>query len=94
MEKLILKRITLMIMTIFIFIFLVGSISIVILKNKSMDKDITGMISEIENTYKENEINIELTKEFFEDDYFNRAYAVDYILNNNPEENLNNESLK
>lgn len=63
MEKLILKRITLMIMTIFIFIFLVGSISIVILKNKSMDKDITGMISEIENTYKENEINIELTKD-------------------------------
>lgn len=94
MEKLILKRITLMIMAIFIFIFLVGSTSIVIFKNKSMDKDITGMISEIENTYKENKINIELTKEFFEDDYFNRAYAVDYIIHNNPEENLNNESLK
>lgn len=94
MEKLILKRITLMIMSIFIFTFLVGSISIVVFKNKSMDKDITGMISEIENTYKENKINIELTEEFFQDDYFNRAYAVDYIIYNNPEENLNNESLK
>lgn len=94
LEKLILKRITLMIMTIFIFIFLFGSISIIIFKNKSMNKDLTSVLYEIENTYKENKINIELTEEFFEDDYFNRAYAVDYIINNNPEENLNNESLK
>ena len=94
MEKLILKRITLMIMTIFICIFLLGSISIVIFKNRSMSKHLTDVISEIENTYEENKVNIELTKQFFKDDYFNRAYAVDYIINNNPDKNLNNESLK
>lgn len=94
MEKLILRRIKLMIMVIFIFFFFAGTISIFIVKNKAIDKDLMDMISQIQNTYKENKLNIELTKEFFKDDYFNRAYAVDYILNNNPEENLNNESLK
>ena len=94
MEKLILRRIKLMIMVIFIFFFFAGTISIFIVKNKVIDKDLMDMISQIQNTYKENKLNIELTKEFFKDDYFNRAYAVDYILNNNPEENLNNESLK
>ena len=94
MEKLILKKIISIITGIFIFVFLASSISIVIIKNKSVDKDITEEISQIENFYKENLLNIELTKEFFKDDYLNRAYAIDYILTNNPEENLNNESLK
>lgn len=94
MEKLVLKRITLILISIFIFIFLASSLNIFIIKNKSVKKDLTEMISQIENSYKENALNIEATKELFKDDYLNRAYAIDYILNNNKEENLNNEALK
>ena len=94
MEKLVFRRITLILISIFIFIFLARSLNIFIIKNKSVEKDLTEMISQIENSYKENASNIELTKEFFKDDYLNRAYAIDYILNNNKELNLNNEALK
>lgn len=94
MEKLILKKITLIVTSIFIFIFLASSISIVIIKNQSTQKELTEMIDEVERSYEENSINIESTKEFFQDDYLNRAYAVDYILSNNPTENLNINSLK
>ena len=94
MEKLILKKIKLIIMSISIIIFLISSMSIIILKNRSIKKELISMISEIERTYKENSYNMESSEEFFEDDYLNRAYAIDYILSNNPDENLSNDSLK
>ena len=94
LEKLILKKITLIISVIFIFVFIASSASIIYFKNRSVEKDITEMISQVENTYKTNLSSIESTEEFFKDDYLNRAYAVDYILNNNPQKSLNNKSLK
>lgn len=94
MEKLILKKIKIIVMSISVIIFLMSSISIVILKNKSAKKELDSMISEIERTYEENSLNMKSTEDFFEDDYLNRAYAIDYILSNNPDKSLNNDSLK
>ena len=93
MEKIILKKVTLMFISIFIFIFAITSISIVLVKNNAVKKELTETIEQVENSYKQSKSNIEVSKNFFENDYLNRAYAIDYILNNYLDENLNKESL-
>ena len=94
MEKIILKKIILIFTAIFICIFLACVTGIFFIKNKSAINDLSQMISQIEDTYNQSEIKLKTTEDFFKDDYLNRAYAIDYILSNNPEENLNNEALE
>lgn len=52
------------------------------------------MISQIEDSYNESKTNFKITEDLFKEDYLNRAYAIDYMLSNNPEKNLNVEALE
>ena len=94
MERIILKKIILIFSAIFISIFLTGVTGIFFIKNKLVKNDLSQMLSEIEDAYNQSEIKLKTTEDLFKDDYLNRAYAIDYILSNNPKENLNRESLE
>ena len=94
MERIILKKIILIFSAIFISIFLTGVTGIFFIKNKLVTNDLSQMLSEIEDAYNQSEIKLKTTEDLFKDDYLNRAYAIDYILSNNPKENLNRESLE
>ena len=52
------------------------------------------MISQVEDTYDQSEEKLKSNEEVFKSYYLNRVYAIDYILSNNPKENLNIESLE
>lgn len=52
------------------------------------------MISQVEGTYDQSEEKLKSNEEVFKSYYLNRVYAIDYILSNNPKENLNIESLE
>ena len=93
MEKIILRRIISIFTGIFIAIFLVSATVMFSIKSNFSKGEISQMISQVENSYNQIETKLETSEELFKNDYLNRAYAIDYILNNN-KENLNIESLE
>ena len=93
MEKIILRKIILIFTVIFIATFLVSITFMFSIKSNLTKADLSQMISQVENSYNQSEIKLETSEELFKNDYLNRAYAIDYILSNNPKENLNIESL-
>lgn len=93
MEKIILKKIVLIALSIFSIGFLISASSFIYIKNKSTEKDLTEMISQIEIASNEINTDVENSINLFKEDYLNRAYAIDYILSN-IDEALNKESLK
>ncbi|WP_133014365.1 GGDEF domain-containing protein [Clostridium cuniculi] len=93
MEKIILRKIISIFTVIFIAIFLVSIVVMFFIKSNFAKGDISQMISQVENSYNQIESKLKTTEELFENDYLNRAYAIDYILNKN-KENLNIESLE
>ena len=93
MEKIILRKIILIFTVIFIATFLVSITVMFSIKSNLTKADLSQMISQVENSYNQSEIKLETSEELFKNDYLNRAYAIDYILSNNPKENLNIESL-
>lgn len=94
MEKIILRKIILNFTFIFMATFLVSVTVMFSIKNSLAKDDLSQMISQVENSYKQVETKLKATEELFESDYLNRVYAIDYILNNNTKENLNIESLE
>lgn len=94
MEKVIFKKIVLIFTAIFVSIFLTIVTTIFIIRNKSAINDLSQMISQIEDAYNESKTNFKITEDLFKEDYLNRAYAIDYMLSNNPEKNLNVEALE
>ena len=94
MEKIILRKIILIFTVIFMATFLISVTVMFSIKSNFAKDDLSQMISQVENSYKQVETKLKATEELFESDYLNRAYAIDYILNNNTKENLNIESLE
>ncbi|WP_195964567.1 GGDEF domain-containing protein, partial [Clostridium cuniculi] len=64
------------------------------IKNSLAKDDLSQMISQVEGTYDQSEEKLKSNEEVFKSYYLNRVYAIDYILSNNPKENLNIESLE
>lgn len=94
MEKIILRKIILNFTFIFMATFLVSVIVMFSIKNSLAKDDLSQMISQVEGTYDQSEEKLKSNEEVFKSYYLNRVYAIDYILSNNPKENLNIESLE
>ena len=94
MEKIILRKIILIFTVIFMATFLVSVTVIFSIKNNLAKDDLSQMISQVEDTYDQSEESLKSNEELFKNDYLNRVYTIDYILSNNPRENLNIESLE
>ena len=94
MEKLILKKIKLVFSIICIFIFMLFSILIFYTKSNSIIGDLDELISQIELLYNKSKIDNEKTMQLFEEDYLNRAYAIEFIVSNTENESFNNELLQ
>lgn len=94
MEKIILRKIILIFTVIFMATFLVSVTVMFSIKNNLAKDDLSQMISQVEDTYDQSEESLKSNEELFKNDYLNRVYTIDYILSNNPRENLNIESLE
>lgn len=94
MEKIILRKIILNFTFIFMATFLVSVTVMFSIKNSLAKDDLSQMISQVEDTYDQSEEKLKSNEEVFKSYYLNRVYAIDYILSNNPKENLNIESLE
>ena len=94
MEKILLKRIGLFFISLSILIFALSSGGIYFSESKIAIHDLNEMIEQIVITYNKRKLDTEVTKKMFEEDYLNRAYAVDFMLNNNPEINYNISTLQ
>ena len=94
MEKIILRKIILIFTVIFMATFLVSVTVMFSIKNSLAKDDLSQMISQVEGTYDQSEEKLKSNEEVFKSYYLNRVYAIDYILSNNPKENLNIESLE
>lgn len=94
MEKIILRKIILIFTVIFMATFLVSVTVMFSIKNNLAKDDLSQMISQVEGTYDQSEESLKSNEELFKNDYLNRVYTIDYILSNNPKENLNIESLE
>jgi diguanylate cyclase (GGDEF)-like protein len=94
LEKIILRKIILNFTFIFMATFLVSVTVMFSIKNSLAKDDLSQMISQVEGTYDQSEEKLKSNEEVFKSYYLNRVYAIDYILSNNPKENLNIESLE
>lgn len=94
MDKIILRKIILNFTFIFMATFLVSVTVMFSIKNSLAKDDLSQMISQVEGTYDQSEEKLKSNEEVFKSYYLNRVYAIDYILSNNPKENLNIESLE
>lgn len=93
MEKLILTKIKSIFVIICIFIFMMFSIGIFYTKSNSVISDLDEMIKQIELLYNESKVDNEKNMQLFEEDYLNRAYAIEFIVSNTENVNLNSELL-
>ena len=94
MEKILLKRIGCILSILSILIFALLSGIIFFTERDIAIHNLDEINGQVENLYNKSKLNIEVTKNIFEEDYLNRAYAVDFMLNNNPEENYTTSTLK
>ena len=94
MEKILLKKIGLIFVILSILIFGLFSWIIYFTESKVAFHDLEEMIEQVEISYNQSKLDEEVTINMFEDDYLNRAYAVDFMLNNNEEINLNVPTLR
>ena len=92
MEKIILKKIVLIALSIFSIGLLISASSFIYIKNKDTENDLAEMISQIESASNRVNTDAEYSIKLFKEDYLNRTYAIDYILSNT-KEILNKESL-
>lgn len=92
-EKIIIKKSRSIFIAICIFIFIIFSISIFYRQNKAAINDLEQLISQVEISYNQSKIDNKVTEDLFKEYYLNRAYAIDFILSNNGEENINSELL-
>lgn len=70
------------------------SILIFYTKSNSIIGDLDELISQIELLYNKSKIDNEKTMQLFEEDYLNRAYAIEFIVSNTENESCNNELLQ
>ncbi len=93
MEKLLFKRMLLIFSILSILIFALFSAIIFLTESKLAISELEEMIEQFEDSYEKSKLDIEATKKLFEEDYLNRAYAVDFMLQNNLEGNYNISTL-
>lgn len=94
MEKILLKKIGLIFVILSVFIFALFSGLIFFAESRVAIQDLGEMIEQVMISYHNSKLDTEVTKRMFEEDYLNRTYAVDFMLNNNPEVNYNISTLK
>lgn len=94
MERILLKKIGLVFVILSIVIFAVFSGVIFVTESKIAIHDLDEMIKQVESFYNKSKLDTEVTEEMFKEDYLNRAYAVDYMLNSNSDGNYSLETLK
>lgn len=94
MEKIILRKIISVFIGIFIGTFLVSVIVMFSIKSNLAKNDLSQMISQVEDAYDKSEEKLKTNEELFKNEYLNKTYVIDYILNNNYKENLSIESLE
>ena len=92
MEKIILRKIALIISSIFIIGFMISSTIIFKIKNNSVEKELSEMISQIEILNQQMNVDKDANIKSFKEEYLDKAYAIDYMLSNN-KDNLNKEAL-
>lgn len=63
-------------------------------QSKGSFKGLSEMLEQVEISYENSKLVIEEKEEMFKEDYLNRAYAIRYILENNPEQSCNASTLK
>ena len=94
MEKLLLKKIGLIFVSLLVIIFTIFAVIIFSVERKNSIHSVNEMVEQVENTYNKNKQVSEESIKLLEDDYLNRAYAIEFMLSDNPQKNYNNESLK
>lgn len=94
MEKILLKKIGFIFAVLSIFIFALFSGIIFLTESKITIHELDEMTKQIAVSYNKSKINAEATKKILEEDYLNRAYAVDFMLNNNAEVDYNVSTLE
>ncbi len=94
MEKILLKRIGLNLSIVSIVIFTMLSGVVLYTESELAIDELDDTIKQLEISYINSQQDTETTKKIFEEDYLNRAYAIDFILHNNPETNYNMSTLK
>lgn len=82
MGKLISKRIGLVLLQLFTLLFALFSLWSISLERKAALKELEITIEQVEEFYAINKREEEVSIELFQEDYLNRAYALDYILRN------------
>ena len=92
MEKIILRKIALIISSIFIIGFMISSTIVFKIKNNSVEKELSEMISQIEILNQQMNVDKDANIKSFKEEYLDKAYAIDYMLSNN-KDNLNKEAL-
>lgn len=94
MEKLLLRKVGLIFIGLLVIIFAGFSVIIFSIESKNSINDIEQMIKQVVDSYNENKKMTENTKELLKEDYLNRAYAIEFMLEDNPKENYRNRVLK
>lgn len=94
MEKLLLRKIGLIFIGLLVIIFAGFSVIIFSIESKNAINSIEQMIKQVGDSYNKNKKMTENTKELLKEDYLNRAYAIEFILEDNPKENYRNRALK
>lgn len=94
MEKILLKKIGFIFVVLSILIFSLFSGIIFFTESKVAIHDLEEMVDQIEISYYKSKLDTETTTKIFEEDYLNRAYVVDSMLNNNSGVDYNVSTLK
>ena len=94
MEKILLKKVWIILSVLSIFVFALLSLVILSMENKKSVRDLNEMLSQIRDAYSYSQQELGVTKDLFVEDYLNRAYAIDFMIANNPKGNLNASALK
>ena len=94
MEKLLLRKIGLIFIGLLVIIFAGFSLIIFSIESKNAINSIEQMIKQVGDSYNKNKKMTENTKELLKEDYLNRAYAIEFMLEDNPKENYRNRALK
>lgn len=94
MEKLLLKKIGLILSLLSLFVFLLLSSIIIYIENNKATRDLNEMLGQIKDASLYYKQEMEVTENLFVEDYLNRAYAVDFMLYIDSEEFSSVSKLK
>lgn len=64
------------------------------IQSKAVIQDLEEIVEQVESTYDTSKLDVEEKKRLFQNDYLNRAYAVDFILNQDINQSYTTSELK